>query len=294
MQRISRMMVGVVAACGIMGGAALAEETDPVLNVTPPAAAPVLDTGVVPVTNATPEVAVTNAPSVAEPIVPAVSNVPPQLATTPAEQWNSTSWQVGTRFTEVKLQDTRRGTPNNGSYFGTITGITEKQDSVPDRVYAQYRLFKSPVWVGVSYDHVTARTMDDSNGDGIPDLGGSDGDEVINGLIPYVQAAWDNESRLTPYVQAGLGFYHAKFAPNSWGDNHQRYVDASGNVTGVELAGGLSVRLYKNLSADLFAKYMKIGNITGDWFYNYGNNYGGPFVMTMSYVAYGAGVSYRF
>lgn len=310
MQRMSRMMVGAVAVCVIVGKSAFAEEQEPVLNVQPPVAAPILDAGTVPATNAVPDVVttnvapvvtepvVTNAPVVTAPIVPVVTNVPPTVGETPeptrAQLWSAASWQIGTRYTEIQLQDNRRGEPSNGSYFGTITGITEEQDGFPNKAYVQYRLFKSPVWLGVSYDHVVARTMDDSDGDGQPDMGGSDGNEELQGVIPYLQAAWDNKTRLTPYVQAGLGFYQAKFVPNSWGANGRRYVEASGNVMGIELAGGLSVRLYKNLSADLFAKYMDIDDITGDWFYNYGRNYGGPFVMTMSYVAYGAGLSCRF
>lgn len=210
-----------------------------------------------------------------------------------AGAWKSASWQVGTRYLQVKLQDKTRGTPGNGSYFGTITAITEKQDGVPDKAYIQYRLSDWPLWVGVSYDHVVARTMDDGNGDGIPDASGGDGDEEIQGAIPYLQAAWDNPTRLTPYVQAGYAFYQAKFKPNSWGDNGMRWVSAKSNVRGLELGGGLNIRLYKNISADLFAKYMKVDDITGDWYYAYGLH-GGPFVMTMSYVAYGGGLSWRF
>ena len=224
---------------------------------------------------------------------PAAEAVAVPEGVTDEAAWAATSWQIGTRYTEVRLQDKTRGTPGNGSYFGTITGITEKQDGWPNKAYVQYRLFKSPVWLGVSYDHVVATTMDDSNGDGLPDSGGSDGDEEIQGAIPYLQAAWDNSTRLTPFAEIGFGFYEAKFQPNSWGDNGRRWVDAKKNVTGVELAGGLNIRLYKNISADLFAKYMKIDDIKGDWYYNHGNH-GGPFVMTMSYMAYGAGLNWRF
>ncbi len=287
----------LMMASGVVG---VVQAQEPALNVQPPAAAPILDAATTPVTAVEAPV-VTNAPVAVEapvvvPVVPLVTNVPAEVAVTetPSQAWNNSSWQVGTRYTEVKLQDKSRGTPGDGSFFGTITGITEEQDSAPNKVYLQYRLFKSPVWLGVSYDHVTARTMDDSNGDGVADLGGGDGSEEIQGVIPYLQAAWDNESRFSPYVQAGLGFYQAEFKPNSWGNNGQRFVQAKSNVTGVELAGGLNIRLYKNLSADIFAKYMKIDDIAGDWYFNYGNNYGGPFIMTMSYVAYGAGLNLRF
>lgn len=293
----------------MMASSVMAQE--PALNVQPPAAAPIEDTATSPAPapvaespaavvkpNVVPEVTapvvIPNAPVVS--VVPVVTPVSAEavVVETPSQAWNNTSWQVGTRYLEVQLQDKQRGTSENGSFFGTITEITEEQDSAPNKVYLQYRLFKSPVWLGISYDHVMARTMDDSNGDGIPDLGGGDGSEDLQGVIPYLQAAWDNESRFSPYVQVGLGFYQAEFKPNNWGRDGKRFVKATSNVRGVELAGGLNVRLYKNLSADIFAKYMKIEDISGDWFFDYGDNYGGEFFMTMSYVAYGAGLNLRF
>ena len=210
------------------------------------------------------------------------------------DTWQHPSFQVGTRMMQVSLSDTTRGTPGNGSYFGTITEITEVQDHSPDKVYLQARLPHTPLWLGVSYDHVTARTMDDGNGDGVADMSGGDGNEEIKGFIPYLQAVWDNKTRFTPYAEVGYAFYQAKFLPNSWGNNGQRYVDATSSVNGFELGGGLGVRLYKNLSADFYARSMTVDDITGDWYFNYGRNYGGPFVMTMSYVAYGAGLSCRF
>jgi opacity protein-like surface antigen len=304
MRKYNVWMAGLVMMANSVISVAQAQE--PALNVQPPVSAPILDSGSspapaneAPVPTAEKPVNVAEVPVVVPdapviPVVPVVTPVPANVAETPSQSWNNTSWQVGTRYTEVQLQDKSRGTPGDGSFFGTITGITEEQDGWPNKAYVQYRLFKSPVWLGVSYDHVTARTMDDSNGDGVADLGGGDGSEEIQGVIPYLQAAWDNKSRFSPYVQAGLGFYQAEFKPNSWGNNGQRFVEAKSNVTGVELAGGLNIRLYKNLSADIFAKYMKVDDIAGDWFFNYGNNYGGPFIMTMSYVAYGAGLNLRF
>lgn len=296
-------MSGIMMMVGMMAAAGTARCEEPALNIQPPAAAPILEGAPVPVastnTNTTTSVVVTNI--VADAVetnavsIPAVTNVPPEITTPEGGEsavWKAASWQIGTRYTEVKLQDNKRGTPGNGSFFGTITQINEQQDGWPNKAYLQYRLFKSPVWIGVSYDHVRASTMDDLSL--VPDGSGSDGSEELQGVIPYLNAAWDNKTRLTPYAQVGIGFYEAKFLPNSWGDNRQRFVEAKSNVTGIELAGGLNVRLYKNLSADLFAKYMKIDDITGNWFYNYGNNYGGPFIMTMSYVAYGAGLNWRF
>lgn len=324
MNLVKRVGVGIL---GVSLSVGLSQAQEPVMNIQAPATAPILESE--PVLKETPpvetnapvhkeahiaahvatnvpthvpvHVAVTNAP--VEPavavvathtnaIVPAPVVVVPEINKFFVDTWKDPSFQVGTRMLQVKLQDKTRGKPSDGSYFGTITRINEKQDNAPDKVYLQYRLFDSPVWFGVSYDHVTAHTQDDLSL--VPDGSGSDGDEEITGFTPYLQAAWDNQTRFTPFAEAGYAFYQAKFVPNSWGNNGQRWVDAKSSVSGIELGGGLNVRLYKNLSADIFAKYVKVDDITGSWYYNYGNNYGGPFIMTMSYVAYGAGLSCRF
>ena len=312
---------------GLMFAVGALQAQEPALNIQAPATAPVVThevvapviTEVVPVVPSAPAPVATNVPlpHVAPVVVHTATNevvlpvthievVPTNVVVVPVPEvvvipeseqffvdtWKDPSFAVGTRFMQVKLQDTKRGTPNDGSFFGTITEISEIQDNTPDKIFIQARLFHSPVWFGVSYDHVSARTMDDSNGDGVADMGGSDGDEEIKGYIPYLQAAWDNETRFTPYVQFGYAFYQAKFLPNSWGDNGSRGVDATSSVKGFELGGGLGVRLYKNLSADLFARTMKVDDITGTW-HGHGAS-GGPFVMTMSYTAFGAGVSCKF
>jgi len=325
------MRVGFAVLTGLISFAFVLQAQEPVLNIQAPATAPVSEAAsVVPVTvpeakEAAPEVTpvpvhmatnvpvhkavpvvahtATNGPvpvatnAVMAPIMP-VAVVPTSEVVMPESEqffvdtWKHPSFQVGTRMTHVKLSDTTRGTPNNGSFFGTITEISENQDDAPDKVYLQARLPHSPIWLGVSYDHVSARTMDDGNGDGVPDMIGSDGDEEIKGLIPYLQAAWDNKTCFTPYAQIGYAFYQAKFLPNSWSDNGSRRVDATSSVKGFELGGGLGVRLYKNLSADLFAQTVKVDDITGEW-HGHGSS-GGPFIMTMSYVSYGAGLSCRF
>ena len=207
-------------------------------------------------------------------------------------KWKDTSWQVGTRYLHVELQDKTRGEPFNGSFVGTITEITEDQDNAPDKAYVQYRLMRTPFWIGVSYDHVSARTMDDSDGDGIADRGGGDGFVDMEGLIPYIQAAWDNKTRVTPFAQIGFAFYNADFkADSNWSDGGRRRMNLD-DTTGVEFSGGLNLRLYKNISADVFARYMKVDDIGGDFILN--GEKQSDIVFTMSYVAYGAGISCRF
>jgi hypothetical protein len=314
-------MTGLLVMTSGLLIAGLARAQEPVLDVQPPAAAPILEpvaTNEAPaapeatpapvevpaVTNAPPAPAVTNAPPVVEvvpvpvvPVLPLVTNVPPEVVVdedSPARAWKDTSWQLGTRYLDVQLEEKTRGTPFNNSYFGSIATLAEDQDSAPDKLYLQYRIMKSPIWIGVSRDHVRAETLDDMTGDGVADPGSGDGTADLSGFIPYIQVVWDNKTRLTPYVQVGYGFYKADFEENAWGGGGYHRVDLEGSVNGLELAGGLHVRLYKNLAADLFAKSMQIDDVKGAWYTAYGRVRGGDVVLTMSYVAYGAGISYRF
>lgn len=237
----------------------------------------------------TPAEAQTNAP--VSVVAPAVSAEEPLV--TPEESscfWGC--WRVGTRYSHFKLKDKTRGEPFNGSFVGSITQISEEQDNTPNKLYLQYRLPKLPLWVGISYDHVRAKTMDDGDGDGIVDNLGGDGSVDLPGYVPYVQAAWDNSTRCTPYVQAGYAFYQAEFKPNAnWSDGGRRRMNL-GDTTGVELAGGLAVRLYKTWFADVFAQMVNVKDVTGDFTLN--GEKQSDIVFTMSYTAYGAGVGCTF
>jgi len=260
--------------------------------------------------------ALTNAPAPSVPHTPPASNLatsaesaiptnhpapagalPPSGETliTPAMEESSCfwgCWRIGTRYTHFKLKDKTRGEPFNGSFVGTITQIDEEQDNVPNKLYIQYRLPKVPVWLGVSYDHARAVTMDDGNGDGIVDHLGGDGSVDLPGYIAYVQADWENSTRLMPYVQLGYAFYQSEFKPNAnWSDSGRRQMNLK-DTTGTELAGGVAVRLYKNWSADLFAQLMTVKDVKGDYVLNGQKQQ--DIIFTMSYMAYGAGVSCTF
>ena len=208
------------------------------------------------------------------------------------DTWQHPSFQVGTRIMQVKLQEKTRGESRNGSFVGTITEITEEQDHSPDKLYAQVRVPKTFLWVGVSYDHVRAQTMDDSDGDGVADTGGGDGSVDVAGYIPYLQAVWDNQTRFSPYLEVGYAFYHCEFdeLPN-WSNGGRKSMNLD-STTGFELAAGLGIRLYKNLSADLYVRQMQVDDVTGEYVMN--GEKQSDIIFTMSYTAYGAGLSCRF
>ena len=208
------------------------------------------------------------------------------------DTWKHPSFQVGTRIMQVELQDKTRGEPFNGSFVGSITEITEEQDNTPDKLFAQVRIPKSFIWIGVSYDHVRAQTMDDSDGDGLADSGGGDGSVDIAGFIPYLQAAWDNETRFTPYLEVGYAFYQCEFdtIPN-WSNGGRKTMNLD-STTGFELAAGLGVRIYNNLSADVYVRQMQVDDITGEYVMD--GRKQSDIIYTMSYTAFGAGLSCRF
>ena len=265
-----------------------------------------VETPVVAATNAVHEIATNAVPEVVV-SPPAITPPPEPTVIIPEEDvaclWKGSKWQIGARYTQFKLDETHRGKPSDNSYFGSITGLREVQDDVPNKLYAQYRIMDSACWVGIAYDHIKAETLDFVTVNGVEtdtivvgdDGTVGDGAVDVQGAILYLHAAWDNASRFTPYAQLGVGYYQPSFEPNStWGENGMRRVDLNGSVTGFECAGGLNIRIYKTLSADLFARMMKIDDITGEWYSARGAYHGGSVVLPLSYTAYGAGLNYRF
>lgn len=255
-------------------------------------------------------VAVTNSPAVATPAPAAtvvtgvthrasvsnaithqvsVSNevaIPALPAADVMDKSSDSTWKVGTRMLFFSLQDKTRGSEVNGefvdTFMGSIMKIEEDQSSIPDRLFVQWRPFEIPVWLGVSYDHLAAKTVDN---------GGGDGKVELSGFVPYVQAAWANQTRFTPYVEAGLALYKADFKENEWSDGGRRTVKVS-DPQGFELAVGTAIRIAKNWSADLYVREMTVDDVTGGYYID--GNKDGDVVFTLSHMAYGLGVTYEF
>jgi hypothetical protein len=286
------MLMGLCWVAGMV----LAEEPAATnMNITLPEAAPIVEEKpAVPAPAAT-----TNAPAPAQPEpAPAVPAVEPVVATPEQvpdleegnKAWDPKGpWKVGARWVQFKLDETHRGGKVNGDYVGTYMGsisyLDEEQVEMP-RCFVQYRIKQSPVWIGLTYDHVRAVTLEaDKN----PDHG--DGTVDIAGFEPYVQAAWENKTLLTPYIQLGYVFYSADFEENEWGDGGNRYVKLN-NPNGVEIAGGLDIRLYRNLQLDLFVRQMTVDDVKGSWYS--GGSEGGDVIFPLSNTAYGIGLLGQF
>jgi hypothetical protein len=295
------MMTGL-ALLPVPGRAGAAEAVATNATMTLPAAAPILDEA----KPAAPAAATNEAPAEAAPGVapaPPVAPVPevkpapeatPEVTPVPEEEVMKCGhprgpWKVGARMIQFKLEETQRGGKVDGeyvnTYMGSISYLEEDQDNTP-RLFAQYRIKKSPVWIGMTYDRVRAVTLE---ADKDPDHG--DGTIALSGYVPYLHAAWENKTPLTPFVQLGYAFYKADFEANEWGAEGRRYVKVS-DPNGLEIAGGLDVRLYKNLQLDLFVRQMNVDDVTGKW-YSYGQE-GGAVVFPLSNTAYGIGLLGQF
>lgn len=293
MKVVDRWLRGVVTGLALinvpwMAGAEEAASTN--MAITLPAAAPILDEA----KPAAPAAATNGAPAEAAPVVAPAPQVTPEVTPVPEEEVMKCGnprgpWKVGARMVQFKLDETQRGGKVDGeyvnTYMGSISYLDEDQDNTP-RIFAQYRIRKSPVWIGMTYDRVRAVTLE---ADKDPDHG--DGTIDISGYVPYIHAAWENKTPLTPFVQLGYAFYKADFEENEWGADGRRYVKVS-DPNGLEIAGGLDVRLYKNLQLDLFVRQMNVDDVTGKW-YSYGQE-GGEVVFPLSNTAYGIGLLGQF
>jgi hypothetical protein len=90
----------------------------------------------------------------------------------------------------------------------------------------------------------------------------------------------------------GYAFYQCEFDElPSWSSGGRKVMNLD-STTGFELAGGLGIRLYKNLSADLYVRQMQVDDITGEYLMD--GRKQSDIIFTMSYTAFGAGLSCRF
>ena len=274
----------MVLGAMLVGAAAMAQTEGTAVGTNGPA----VTQAVTPVPAAT---TVAPAAPAAAPQVPAhtlpVIEAAPAAAPQQVEAEGIDRLKVGTRLIYVTLLDKQRGErvgPGDyvGTFMGSIAKIEEKQDYMPDHLFAQYQLTDLPFSVGVSYDHVTAKTVDS---------GGGDGDVALRGLIPYIQAGWKNDTQFTPYAELGLAFYQADFNANSWSEGGFRTVKLD-DTTGLELAVGVDASLSASWTIDAQLRYVNIQDVKGGYYI--GGSKDGDALYTMSYIGYGLGVTYRF
>lgn len=234
-------------------------------------------------------------------VVPAVTVVPPLVLVEPAPPsapaenkkfYNSfikNRLEIGTRILHGSLLDDTRGQPFNGSFVGSVTMLRDNQDLLPTRFYVQYKILDY-LGVGVSYDKISAAAGDwGIEGDG---TGGSDGDVNLSGPLFYLLGCYPNSTKFTPFCEAGMGVYSAKFdADAAWGSTNDKRFELN-STKGIYFGAGCDFEVTDHFSVNAYGRYMKIDDVTGD--YMLLGNKQSDIIFTMSYMAFGIGAKYAF
>jgi hypothetical protein len=194
--------------------------------------------------------------------------------------------RVGLRFGVFDLGSPIKGEPFNDSFIGSIYKLEEKQEVVAFRPYV---VLSKPVesylvGLGLSVDQLRIKTLD---------YGGGDGDIVMDAGFIYLWLAYDNPSRFTPFGELGWGIYDNDFEPiPSWSAGGLRQF-ALENSTAVHVALGLEIHLFRDCSADLYARYSDV-EIDGQYVFRGDSRDPEPFTFTTDHLAYHAGINYSF
>lgn len=196
--------------------------------------------------------------------------------------------EIGTRILAFSLDKKKSGdsATRTNTFLGSIDELEAQQDYAPIYFFLNYNIV--PYWgIGISYDTITVKTLDN---------GGGDGDYKARGPILYTYLRYPNKTRFTPYGEIGLGFYNIGFdALPEWyeGGRRQFIVD---NDIGLVLGAGLDIRVYAGWSLDLYIRHVSLDADT-DYYFQDPDRLGSPQISTsvpLSHIAYGLGVKYSF
>lgn len=196
---------------------------------------------------------------------------------------------IGTRLSYQYLTDSdsgaKGGTYGEGTFLGTIYALDEVQQPLPVNFFASY-FFTNHLGVELAYDSVEAETMATSIGyDGIK----SDGNVSMAGPTLSLVARYPNNSRFTPYLSIGLGYYFGDFEEEAhWalgysdpsvyealGSPHTNYNGKSRimkveDEIGIVMAAGCGYRLTEHFSLDLSVSYTSLETDATFYGYEYG------------------------
>jgi outer membrane protein W len=189
--------------------------------------------------------------------------------------------EIGTRATYFMLLEDERGEPFHNSFVGSITILKEDEDYLPIKLFAQY-LINPMVGLGLSYDEFGSEAWD---------YGGTDGTTVLSGPLLYVLGRYPNSTAFTPFCEAGVALYSAKFEEDAgWGkSNNKEFV--LDDPMGIYVAVGCDWQVYENWSVDIYSRYM---NVDVDGVYMMNGERQEDIIFTTSYLALGLGVKYAF
>jgi len=193
--------------------------------------------------------------------------------------------EIGTRSTGYTFKTDTKGAPFNGSYLGSLNEIHEHQNYAPVKAYVQYK-FSPYGGLGIAYDQFKVATGMSPSGEE-----SGDGTFELQGAYIYLLGAFENESRFTPYAELGVAFYSVDFNAKEWWTEGGRRVFNPENATGIALAIGCDVQVYKQWSVDLYLRYM---DVDVDVDYVFDRKYHTVGTFEVSHYDYGIGVKYSF
>lgn len=209
---------------------------------------------------------------------------------------------LGARVCFFALDETRRRGENglrneNGfagnhvNYIGSLWGLEEIQDPIP-RLYLQWTCCRY-LGLGLTYDHVAAKTLDWKDASRTETQG--DGDLQIRGPLAYLYAQLPNSSRLTPLAELGLAYYFADFCETeAWAHTGPGYRFEVDDTVGYYFALGTDLAITRCWHCDFYWRFMYGPEVDARAYFHPGNILGREGSFPMEYQMAGFGVSYHF
>ena len=207
--------------------------------------------------------------------------------------------EVGARIVHFVLEDAERearsGRPSNlnieGNYIGSIWGLEEIQDYVP-RLYAQYA-FIPDLGIGLTYDHLGAKTLDWGDATGTTIAG--DGDLEIWGPMLYLFMRYSNSTPFRPYAELGAAYYFASFDETAeWAATAPGYRFEVDDTLGFYLACGVDAAVHESWHVDLYLRYLYGTEVDARAYFKPGSTPGRTGAFPLDYVMAGAGLAHSF
>lgn len=164
---------------------------------------------------------------------------------------------IGLRFSHFTFTDPSKktydddGNLTGGYTYGISTYDLEERQSYDPTLYMIYA-FTPYVALQIGWEEIEGRawTLDTAD----PHY---DGDMILSGPSLVLQARYDNETILTPYLGIGIAMLKGDFEEEySWSANGFRNMDAA-DTTGYIFAVGTSVSIYHHVEVDLSFSYMR-------------------------------------
>lgn len=220
---------------------------------------------------------------------------------------SSSSWssklsglEIGTRTLYTQLKDDQKGDGVKSSYIGTLNYLDEEQDYVPDRIYIQY-FFNDYLGLGLSYDHVEAKTLERNSAAVEGGSGVGDGKVGVSGPILYAVGRYPTETAFTPFVEIGVAFYSSYFDEDAdWKYDNAKHRERNMNTddaTAFVLGLGCDYQITDNWSVNLYARLVAGADVDTTAEYVYKSKPSEPFregSFPLDYYGFGLGVKYSF